>query len=71
MRTLLSITRRQAQLALLSVAVAALATAFAPAAVAQAYPSRPIRFVVPYPAGGGTDIVARLIAAKMTTSMGQ
>ncbi len=71
MRTLLSITRRQAQLALLSVAVAGLATAFAPAAVAQAYPSRPIRFVVPYPAGGGTDIVARLIAAKMTTSMGQ
>jgi tripartite-type tricarboxylate transporter receptor subunit TctC len=35
------------------------------------YPSKPIRFIVPYPAGGGTDIVARLIAQKMTQSMGQ
>ncbi|MDB5964406.1 MAG: hypothetical protein JWQ72_906 [Polaromonas sp.] len=40
-------------------------------AMAQSYPARPIRFIVPYPPGGGTDIVARLVAAKMTTSMGQ
>ncbi len=36
-----------------------------------AFPSKPIRFIVPYPPGGGTDIVARLVAQKMTASMGQ
>lgn len=41
------------------------------AALAQTYPAKPIRFIVPYPPGGGTDIVARLVAAKMTVSMGQ
>lgn len=41
------------------------------AVVAQTYPAKPIRFIVPYPPGGGTDIVARLVAAKMTVSMGQ
>lgn len=51
----------------------ALACALAPSvASAQAsYPSKPIRFIVPYPPGGGTDIVARLVAQKMTISMGQ
>ena len=43
----------------------------ASAALAQSYPAKPIRFVVPYPAGGGTDIVARLLAVKLTASMGQ
>ena len=35
------------------------------------YPNKPIRLIVPYPPGGGTDIVARLVAQKMTQSMGQ
>ncbi len=66
-----STTRRRLQLAALAAAASTVVAGFLPAAHAQAYPSRPIRFIVPYPAGGGTDIVARLIAAKMTTSMGQ
>ena len=40
-----------------------LATPFA--SHAQGYPEKPIRFIVPYPAGGGTDIMARMIGAKM------
>lgn len=44
-----------------------------PAADAQitGYPSRPIRFVVPYPAGGPVDLPARLIADRLVESMGQ
>ncbi|MEQ1776071.1 MAG: tripartite tricarboxylate transporter substrate binding protein [Burkholderiales bacterium] len=40
-------------------------------AIAQSYPNRPIRIVVPYPPGGGTDVVARTLAQKMTEVMGQ
>jgi tripartite-type tricarboxylate transporter receptor subunit TctC len=38
---------------------------------AQDYPSRPVRIVVAFPAGGPTDFVGRLIADKMTASLGQ
>jgi tripartite-type tricarboxylate transporter receptor subunit TctC len=42
----------------------------APVASAQdAFPSRPIRVVVPFPAGGGPDILARLVSQKMSTTM--
>ena len=40
-------------------------------AIAQSYPSRPIRLIVPYPAGGGTDIVARVVGQKLHESLGQ
>ena len=40
-------------------------------AAAQAYPSKPIRFVVPYPAGGPLDTVARLLGQKVSESVKQ
>ena len=43
----------------------------APAALAQNFPDRPIRFVVPFPPGGGNDILARQLAPKMAESLGQ
>ena len=38
---------------------------------AQTYPSKPIRMVVPFPAGGTTDVVARIVAQRMSETMGQ
>src|SRR5882757_2037563 len=40
-------------------------------AVAQAFPSRPVRLVIGFPPGGGIDILARLIAPKMSERLGQ
>jgi len=51
--------------------VAAFALSFSVAALAQTYPSKPVRIIVPFPAGGTTDQVARTIQAKFSEFMGQ
>ena len=40
-------------------------------ALAQQYPAKPIRFIVPFPPGGGVDIVARAVGEKLTPRLGQ
>src|SRR5258705_2135544 len=51
--------------------MAAAITAVARPAIAQTYPTRPIRWIVPYPAGGATDLISRLMAQWLTERLGQ
>ena len=55
----------------ITIALCAAASLVALPAVAQTYPSKPIRVIVPYPPGGTSDILTRLIGAKLTESWGQ
>src|SRR3990172_9847380 len=41
------------------------------ASVAQTYPNRPIRFILPYPPGGGADVIGRMLAQELAESLGQ
>ena len=52
-------------------ALAIAGIAFTTAAVAQDYPNRAVRIIVPYPVGGASDITARLVADKLTKKWGQ
>ena len=56
---------------LLLAAVAVGATGFCGTIAAQSFPVKPIRIIVPFPAGGTSDILTRLIGAKLTEAWGQ
>lgn len=52
-------------------AAAALAAPFASQAQNGTYPDKPIRFIVPYPPGGGTDVIARIVQERFQALLGQ
>ena len=56
---------------LMTVAAGCAALGFAPAVSAQAFPSKTMRVIVPYPPGGATDLIARLVAQKVPERLGQ
>jgi tripartite-type tricarboxylate transporter receptor subunit TctC len=63
-------TSRRAAIGLVAIGLAAL-TVSAGGAAALDYPTRPVRFVVGYPPGGATDILARLIGQRLSEKLGQ
>src|SRR5881394_507958 len=62
---------RALRLLLWMVLGAALAPGPAAAQTADAWPSKPVRFILPFPPGGGTDILGRIIAERLSASLGQ
>ena len=56
---------------ILKLTLAAMAVGFPFGALAQTWPTKPLRLVVPFPAGGATDIISRTIAQKLGAALGQ
>src|SRR5690349_1687025 len=66
-----TVPRSRSMLLRLPAAALVLALAAAHAFAQSAYPSKPVRFIVPSSAGGGTDIIARAISQKLSEALGQ
>ena len=66
----MSTPRRRHLLALGAIAALAAALPAAPA-LAQAWPTKPLTLVVPFPPGGGQDLLARMLGEKMAPRLGQ
>jgi tripartite-type tricarboxylate transporter receptor subunit TctC len=64
----MNLIRLAVRAALVSAIVSALVPSFV---IAQPYPNKPIRLMVPFPPGGSTDIVARIVAQKLGAQLGQ
>lgn len=60
-------TRRNILIATLGI----IGTLFSAASMAQTYPSKPIKLIIPFPAGGATDIVGRVVAQQLGVELGQ
>jgi len=54
-----------------ALALTLLTLTMATGALAQTYPYKPLKAVVPYPAGGGTDVIARIITERLAATLGQ
>ena len=55
----------------LALAGAAWLTAAVPATATAAWPERPVQMIVPYPPGGATDVIGRMLAPRLSTALGQ
>ena len=62
---------RRSTLNRLAVAALIIGGCAAPATAQEAWPAKPVRFVVPFAAGGSTDVIARMVAQKLSTKWGQ
>src|SRR5450755_424669 len=67
--TMKLLDRRRMTLATLAAAFGL--AVFALAAAAQGWPEKPVRFIVPYPPGGGTDVIARIVQERFQNALGQ
>src|SRR5262245_20500603 len=56
---------------MIALTTAVCAVTVAQSAAAQTFPSRPVKLAVPFPAGGGTDLLARVVADALTKKWGQ
>jgi len=54
-----------------ALAICAVWLGVTPSVAAQQYPSKPLRLIVPFPAGGGSDVVGRIVAKKLSERLGQ